>query len=616
VLTKSRRALAASALAVAVAGGSVAVIRAMSPSVSLVSPSAMPSLAGPAATAAVPRGAGSGQGTIGALAPAVEARTGGNGVAPLARSAGQGDPGPLPAEAVPADGAVPGASPAIQAQAAARAAITALPHSPRLLAELAATPGEGGAPSSAAAAFAKAAAAPDGATPTSPGAAGPTSPSPGSGTPTSPDTGTPTAPVSGTPTSPDTPTAPVSGTPTSPGTGTPTSPGTGTPTSPGTSTPTSPGTGTPTSPGTGAPTFPGTGAPTSTGTATPTSPVSSTAGTPTGSAPPSSPAAPVTSAPKPTPSATPTKAKPPRRLPGLDVAAFQHPGGAPIYWSTVARAGYKFAGVKGTEGDYYVNRWAASDLKSAKAAGLDAAPYHFAIPNASGGAAQAQFAVEYSGYTPGARTLPLMLDIEYDPYVSSDRTNVCYGLTATRMTAWLAAFVTEARTLTGQYPVIYTTADWWNTCTGRSAKFGADPMWIAAYGFATPPMPAGWKAWTLWQYTSAGKVPGVAATGTTDLDTFSPTMVGLIDPGNQATRTGTRVSLAVASLGAVAGEALTYAAAGLPPGLSIGKGGTITGTVTAAPAAKAAVTYRVTVSVRNAAGTTATATFSWKVSPA
>ena len=76
------------------------------------------------------------------------------------------------------------------------------------------------------------------------------------------------------------------------------------------------------------------------------------------------------------------------------------------------------------------------------------------------------------------------------------------------------------------------------------------------------------------------------------------------------------MSLAVTSLGAVAGEALTYSAAGLPPGLAVAKGGTITGTIAAAAAPKAATTYRVTVTVKNAAGATATATFSWTVSPA
>jgi GH25 family lysozyme M1 (1,4-beta-N-acetylmuramidase) len=314
--------------------------------------------------------------------------------------------------------------------------------------------------------------------------------------------------------------------------------------------------------------------------------------------------------------------KAPRALPGLDVAAFQHPvskqfpGGAAISWRAAAAAGYKFAAVKATEGDYYVNPWAASDLAAAKAAGLDVAPYHFAVPDASGGAAQAQFAVEYSGYAAGARMLPLMLDIEYDPYNSTDHANECYGLSAAKMTAWLSAFVTTARSLTGQYPVIYTTADWWNTCTGKSGAFSADPMWVAAYGFASPPKPAGWNVWTFWQYTSGGTAPGVPTPLATDLDVFSPSVIGLINPGSQSAKSGARVSLPVASLGAAAGESLTYSAAGLPPGLAVGKSGTVTGTVTPAAAPKAAVTYPVTVSVKNGAGATATTAFSWRVSPA
>jgi len=106
-----------------------------------------------------------------------------------------------------------------------------------------------------------------------------------------------------------------------------------------------------------------------------------------------------------------------------------------------------------------------------------------------------------------------------------------------------------------------------------------------------------------------------ATPGTTDLDSFSPAMVGLIDPGGQSSLAGARVSLPVGSLGAVAGEALKYAAAGLPPGLAVTAGGTITGIITAAAPAKAA-TYRVTLSVTNGTGAKATAAFSWQVNPA
>jgi hypothetical protein len=209
-----------------------------------------------------------------------------------------------------------------------------------------------------------------------------------------------------------------------------------------------------------------------------------------------------------------------------------------------------------------------------------------------------------------------MLDAEYDPYNATDHANECYGLSAAKMTSWLSAFVTTVRKLTGQYPVIYTTADWWNTCTGQSAAFAADPMWVAAYGFSTPPRPAGWRVWTFWQYTSGGTVPGVPGAQSTDLDTFSPSAIGLISPGTQSARAGARVSLPVTSLGTTAGAALTYAASGLPPGLAIGKNGTVTGTITTAAAPKAATNYHVTVTVRNASGATATAAFSWGVYPA
>jgi GH25 family lysozyme M1 (1,4-beta-N-acetylmuramidase) len=311
-------------------------------------------------------------------------------------------------------------------------------------------------------------------------------------------------------------------------------------------------------------------------------------------------------------------------LAGLDVAAYQHPitrldpKGVPIDWQQVAAARYRFAAVKGTEGDYYVNPWAATDLAEAKAAGLDVSPYHFAIPNVSSGPEQAEYAVEYSGYAPGAQTLPLTLDIEYDPYTSTDGTNECYGLSPTRMTAWISGFVTTTRSLTGQYPIIYTTANWWDVCTARSTAFGADPMWVAAYGFSAPPLPAGWANWSYWQYTSGGTVPGVDSANTTDLDSFGPSAVGLIDPGTLASRPLARVSVPVSSLGALAGEKLTWTASGLPPGVRMTAGGVLAGMIAGSSfdATPGPVTYLSTVTAKNAVGGSSSVTFDWRVAPA
>jgi GH25 family lysozyme M1 (1,4-beta-N-acetylmuramidase) len=297
---------------------------------------------------------------------------------------------------------------------------------------------------------------------------------------------------------------------------------------------------------------------------------------------------------------------------GIDVASYQHQNGAAISWASVARAGYKFAAIKTTEGDYYVNPYAISDIISAMSAGLYATVYHFAIPNITTGAAQAQFAVKYSKYRSGGRALPLMLDIEYDPYVNTDHTNECYGLSAAAMRTWISSFVSTARSLTGQYPIIYTTANWWDTCTGSSTAFGADPMWVAAYGVSSPPMPAGWPAYTFWQYSSSGTVSGVSTSGGTDLSYFNPRVVGLIDPGSQASKGGTKVGMQVASLDAVARATLKFTASGLPPGLSITAAGDITGTIKKGTAG-AVKSYRVTVTAKNAAGATASAAFSWQV---
>ncbi|MBO0831133.1 MAG: hypothetical protein J2P29_04085 [Actinobacteria bacterium] len=287
---------------------------------------------------------------------------------------------------------------------------------------------------------------------------------------------------------------------------------------------------------------------------------------------------------------------------GIDVASYEHPNGALINWTQVAQAGYKFAFIKASEGSYYTNPYYATDLAQAKAAGLYAAGYEFAVPNVSSGTAQADYAVKHARYTADGRTMPLALDIEYNPYGGT-----CYGLTAAGMVAWLSAFASEARRLTGQLPVIYSTADWWRTCTGDSTAFGADPLWVAAWGASPPPMPSGWKDWTFWQYTSHGQVPGIS--GNVDLSYFGRAAVRLLDPGNQTSAPGATIRLPVRSLNAAAGQPPTFAAAGLPGGLSISASGLIAGKISAS----ALGVHTVTVTATTPSGGKGSVVFTWTV---
>jgi GH25 family lysozyme M1 (1,4-beta-N-acetylmuramidase) len=204
---------------------------------------------------------------------------------------------------------------------------------------------------------------------------------------------------------------------------------------------------------------------------------------------------------------------------GVDVAAFQHADG-PINWAEVARSGIRFAVIKATEGHYYQNPYALTDLAAARAAGLATMAYAFAIPNGDGASAspvaQAKYLVSY--LASGGVSARVALDIEYNPYGDE-----CYGLSPSAMVAWIASFDHEVRALTGHRPFIYTPPAWWQRCTGGSTAFGAAPLWVPDYATGdSPGLPAGWTAWRIWQYTSAGTVPGIKDAGSTDLDQVEP----------------------------------------------------------------------------------------------
>src|SRR5215469_3500545 len=82
-------------------------------------------------------------------------------------------------------------------------------------------------------------------------------------------------------------------------------------------------------------------------------------------------------------------------LQGVDVARWQHPNGERINWTKVAKSGVQFAAIKATEGTYYRNPFALTDLAQAKAAGLSVVAYVFAIPNGNGGSASAAAQADY-----------------------------------------------------------------------------------------------------------------------------------------------------------------------------------------------------------------------------
>jgi GH25 family lysozyme M1 (1,4-beta-N-acetylmuramidase) len=201
---------------------------------------------------------------------------------------------------------------------------------------------------------------------------------------------------------------------------------------------------------------------------------------------------------------------------GLDISAYQH-ARTPIDWARLATQGIQFVSIKASEGTYYQNPYYASDARAAAAAGLRVMPYVFANPSRGGGAATASYAAAALHAVHGPFMLPLVVDLENDPYMNKAD---CYKVGIPAMIGWIAGFTQRAKALTGQWPIIYTTTDWWRECTGSTGKFPHDPLWLAAFGGTAPTVPSPWQNWTFWQYDNAGSLPGI---GQADLDYYHPT---------------------------------------------------------------------------------------------
>ncbi|MER5752839.1 GH25 family lysozyme [Streptomyces sp. NPDC002088] len=212
---------------------------------------------------------------------------------------------------------------------------------------------------------------------------------------------------------------------------------------------------------------------------------------------------------------------------GLDVSSYQ----GSVDWASVADDGASFAYVKATEGVSYTNPYYSQQYNGAHNAGLIRGAYHFALPDVSGGTAQADwFFTHGGGWSADGTTLPPALDIEYNPYGAT-----CYGLSTSAMVSWIKAFSTEMHSLTGRYPMIYTTTSWWTTCTGNSSAFATtNPLWVARYSTSVGTLPAGWSAQSIWQYADSGTFPG-------DQDVFNGTTAQL-----QALALGTGTSTSTA----------------------------------------------------------------------
>ncbi|KAH8995442.1 glycoside hydrolase family 25 protein, partial [Lactarius akahatsu] len=160
-----------------------------------------------------------------------------------------------------------------------------------------------------------------------------------------------------------------------------------------------------------------------------------------------------------------------------------------------------FQGTQATEGTTFIDPNFSSNYVGAKNAGVIRGAYHFANPDTSSGAVQADFFLAHGGEWSGdGITLPGALDLDLE--------GTCYGLTAAQMVAWIDELSNTYHSATASSEHLIAFTDVWASCTGNSTAFSSHPLWIVHWATTIGTLPTSWGNTTFWQYAAIGPVPG------------------------------------------------------------------------------------------------------------
>src|SRR3954447_513782 len=194
------------------------------------------------------------------------------------------------------------------------------------------------------------------------------------------------------------------------------------------------------------------------------------------------------------------------RLPvhGIDVSKWQ----GKIDWASVSGAGTQFAFIKATEGGDHADERFLENWHGAKKAGIPRAAYHFMFwcrPAEE----QAAWFKRVGPADPGA--MPPVLDLEWN-----GQSRKCpWKIDRSQALAQIKVMLREMEAHTGKRPIIYTDITFHrDVLEGELSHY---PHWVRSVA-AEPQERYVNRPWLMWQYTAAGRVPGIQAE--VDLNAF------------------------------------------------------------------------------------------------
>lgn len=201
-------------------------------------------------------------------------------------------------------------------------------------------------------------------------------------------------------------------------------------------------------------------------------------------------------------------------VPGIDVSHWE----APVEWSMVRAQGIRFAFIKATEGETYVDSTFDENWAGAKRAGILRGAYHFFHPNMNPTRQAERFIQTVRAVGDGGE-LPPVIDLEAADEIGRDTI-------ISRAKTW----IDRVQQTLGKRPIIYSSPyflkDSFSVPGGGPPAWTKDyVLWIANYEVSEPYLPKGWLKWTFWQYTDKGRISGINTN--VDLDWFNGTVAQL-----------------------------------------------------------------------------------------
>ena len=195
-----------------------------------------------------------------------------------------------------------------------------------------------------------------------------------------------------------------------------------------------------------------------------------------------------------------------RALPihGIDVSKWQ----GRIDWASVRDAGTQFAFIKATEGGDHSDERFLENWHGAKQAGVPRGAYHFMFWCRSA-EQQAAWFKRVVPSDPGA--MPPVLDVEWN-----GESRLCPGkIPRDKALAMIRTMLHEMEAHTGKRPIIYTDITFHqDILEGELLEY---PHWVRSTA-AEPHARYQDRRWTMWQYTTTGRVPGIK--GAVDRNAF------------------------------------------------------------------------------------------------